>query len=100
MLNHSESRKEWMLEQMMHSAKKNATGGRYQVWKEDNHPIELYSPDVILQKLSYIHYNPVVAGFAREPQDYIYSSAIDYFTQSPGLINIKHLEVYQTRWPR
>ncbi len=95
-----ESRKEWMLQQMVLSAKKNATGGRYQIWREDNHPIELFSPDVILQKLNYIHNNPVVAGFAREPQNYIYSSAIDYFTQSPGLINIKYLEVYQARWPR
>lgn len=30
------------------------------------------------QKLDYIHQNPVRAEFVRYPQDYLYSSAIDY----------------------
>ncbi|WP_371814403.1 hypothetical protein [Imperialibacter sp. 75] len=30
------------------------------------------------QKLDYIHQNPVKEGFCWEPQEYKYSSAIDY----------------------
>ena len=30
------------------------------------------------QKLDYIHYNPVAAGFVDEPEHYRYSSAKDY----------------------
>lgn len=47
----------------------------YQVWQHDNHPIELYSPDVIEQKLQYIHLNPVKAGWVCLPEHWKYSSA-------------------------
>lgn len=90
---YGENRKEWIIEQMISAARKNNTGGRFQVWTEDNHPKEIYSRAVIMQKLDYIHYNPVNAGFVREPQNYPFSSAIDYFTREKGLIEIKHLIV-------
>ena len=50
----------------------------YQFWRHDNHPIELWSRHVIDQKINYIHNNPVVAGFVFRPEQYVYSSAIDY----------------------
>ena len=34
---------------------------------------------MIDQKLDYLHNNTVQEGVVREPQDYIYSSAIDYY---------------------
>ncbi|MEO6833386.1 MAG: hypothetical protein ABI169_14360 [Chitinophagaceae bacterium] len=43
-----------------------------------NNPIELYSRDVILQKLDYLHQNPVRAGFVEKPEDWLWSSAGDY----------------------
>jgi hypothetical protein len=33
---------------------------------------------VITEKINYIHQNPVEAGLVFRPEDYIYSSAIDY----------------------
>jgi hypothetical protein len=50
----------------------------YQLWRNDNHPIELHSNKVIKQKLDYIHYNPVEAGIVENPEDYLYSSARNY----------------------
>ncbi len=41
-------------------------------------PIELWSNKVIGEKLNYIHYNPVEEGLVFRPEDYVYSSAIDY----------------------
>ena len=59
----------------------------YRLWQQDNHPIELFDHKILHQKLDYIHYNPVVAGIVEKPEDYIYSSARDYYGL-PGLIDI------------
>jgi hypothetical protein len=39
------------------------------------------------QKLEYIHQNPVKAGFVEKPEDYLYSSARNYYGIK-GLIDI------------
>ena len=43
------------------------------------------------QKLEYIHYNPVEAGFVNKPEDWLYSNAIDYYG-GKGLLEIKILD--------
>ena len=47
----------------------------YQFWKRGALSIELYSESVFMQKLNYIHNNPVKAGLCGQPEDYKYSSA-------------------------
>ncbi len=59
-------------------AKYNRNNQNYQVWIQDNHPIELISPKWIQQKLDYIHLNPVRAGIVKETHHYLYSSASNY----------------------
>jgi REP element-mobilizing transposase RayT len=76
--NEQESRKEWMLSIFRNSGAYNSNNKEYQFWQQDNHPIELWSNEVIRQKLDYIHLNPVRAGFVSEPWHWNYSSAIDY----------------------
>jgi putative transposase len=46
---------------------------------------------VINQKLEYLHENPVRAGFVKRAEDWIYSSATDYYTKQKGLIDIVHI---------
>ena len=82
-----ESRKEWMLWMMERAGKKNGHNIEFQLWQQDNHPIELFNPKILHQKLDYIHYNPVEAGIVENPEDYLYSSARDYFGLL-GLIDI------------
>ena len=43
--------------------------------------------DYFDQKLNYIHNNPVTAELVNRPEDYRYSSAIDY-AGSPGLLKV------------
>ncbi|REG92684.1 hypothetical protein C8N25_10284 [Algoriphagus antarcticus] len=43
-----------------------------------NHPIELWSPSLISQKVEYIHMNPVAAGLVLEAHFWKFSSANDY----------------------
>ena len=82
-----ESRREWMLWMMERAGKKNAHNSEFQLWQQDNHPIELYDEKILHQKLDYIHFNPVIAGIVEKPEDYLYSSARDYYGL-PGLIEI------------
>ena len=56
-------------------AKKNKQYKAYHFWQYTNHPVELFSNNVIDQKVDYIHQNPVVAGIVAEDYQYIYSSA-------------------------
>jgi putative transposase len=73
-----ESRREWMLSMFGMAGKDNAANEEFQLWKNDNHPIALYSHEVILQKLEYLHLNPVRMGFVSKPEDWLYSSATNY----------------------
>ena len=50
----------------------------YQFWERNSLGIELYSHEVFIQKLDYIHNNPVAAGLCRLPEEYYYSSAKFY----------------------
>lgn len=51
---------------------------KFQFWQEGNHAEVLYSNDFILQKLTYLHQNPVRAGIVMQAEHYVYSSAINY----------------------
>jgi hypothetical protein len=70
------------------SGKINPNNEVYQFWQQDNHPIILTSQEMALQKLNYIHENPVRAGIVYEPEHYVYSSAIDYMADKNGLLPI------------
>lgn len=76
--NARESRKEWLLEQFKKAAAKTSNVSKYQFWRHDNKPIELWSNKVIDEKINYIHNNPVEEGLVFHPEDYVYSSARDY----------------------
>jgi putative transposase len=88
--NQQESRKEWMIAIFKSSGSFNINNKEYQFWQKDNKPIELWSNEVIEQKLDYIHHNPVKAGFVSEPEHWLYSSALDY-SGGKGLLEIVYL---------
>ncbi|MDR2907168.1 MAG: transposase [Bacteroidales bacterium] len=79
--NPQESRKEWLLP-MFDIANPN-----HQFWQSGSHPIEVWSNKVIYQKLDYIHQNPVEEGIVFSPEQYVYSSAIDY-ADGKGLLDV------------
>jgi len=87
-----ESRKKWLLSSFKYHAKFNKNNKTYQLWKRDNHPVELLSPKWISIRINYIHKNPVVAGIVDKPENYIYSSARNYL----NLIDVKiHVEIIE-----
>ncbi|MCB0502760.1 MAG: transposase [Bacteroidetes bacterium] len=82
-----ESRREWLLRLLAYYGKINKKNSQYQVWRNDNHPIVLYSANVIDQKMNYIHNNPVEEGIVENAEYYLYSSAKDY-AGGKGLLDI------------
>ncbi|MEJ7609910.1 MAG: transposase [Ferruginibacter sp.] len=89
--NSMESRKEWMLYRFARAGKYNSNNKDFQFWQQDNHPIELFTPGMLKQKMDYLHENPVRAGLVRSPEEYVYSSGTDYYSNRKGLVNIEHL---------
>ena len=56
-------------------------------WQPDNHPEEIKTRDFFNQKLQYIHLNPVRARVLDKEEEYIYSSARDFYG-TKGLLDI------------
>jgi putative transposase len=86
-----ESRRDWMLEIFKKAGAANSRNENYQFWQQDNHPKECYSKEFTNQKLDYVHNNPVEAGIVERAEDYLYSSARDYYNTGKGLLNIELL---------
>jgi REP element-mobilizing transposase RayT len=83
-----ESRKEWMMWMFKKAGLANSNNNDFQFWIQDSHPVQLSSAKMLLQRLNYIHNNPVEAGFVCEPQHWKYSSAHDYCGGTQGLIDL------------
>ncbi len=73
-----ESRREWLMYMFRYFGKYNNQNKEFQFWQQHNHPIELWSEDVIKQKIAYLHNNPVKAGFVAEPHHWLYSSGNEF----------------------
>lgn len=68
--------------------KQNANNTHFQFWRQDNKPIEFYSSAVIDQKPDYLDDHPVVEGLVDSPEQYLYSSARDYYGTGKGLLDV------------
>lgn len=92
-INHpGESRKEWMLEIMKEEGRANSNNHQFQLWQQDNHPIELSTEKIMEQKLDYLHDNPVEAGFVEKAEQWRYSSSREYYSAEKGPLDIILIE--------
>lgn len=59
-----------------------AADRRYQVWERNSLSIDLYSEKIFLQKMNYIHNNPIQSKckLSDLPENYLFSSAQFYET--------------------
>jgi putative transposase len=93
----AESRRDWMIALFKRAGSKNPNNTTYQFWIQDNHPVELYSMKFIIQKLNYIHDNPVRAGFVAHAHEYMFSSANVYLNnQKNNPLSIDVLDIFNT----
>ena len=85
-----ESRKDWLIRMFESAGRKNGNNGSWQLWQQNNHPIELWDTYMIENKLHYLHKNPVASNIVFRAEDYVYSSALDYAGEK-GLIHVELL---------
>lgn len=71
---------EWLLHQFSFSKAVHKTKSSHQIWQEGVHPQALLSDEMMLQKLEYIHNNPVKRGLVVSPEHWRYSSAHEWLT--------------------
>ena len=86
----NESRKEWMLNKFAYEAKRTKRSQDFVFWQEGYHAKQLVTSEFQMQKLDYIHQNPVVEGWVSEAEHFLYSSASNY-ADLPSLIDIDYL---------
>lgn len=86
--NINESRREWMLSLMYTSGIENERNKYFQFWQQHNHPIELNTTEMLEQRLAYIHNNPVELGLVEKEEEWLHSSAGDYYGIRKGEVEL------------
>lgn len=86
MKEYPESRREWILDRFRFNAKFKKKVN-FKVWQDGNEAKEIHTEQFLLEKLNYIHNNPVVAEIVDNPVDYKYSSAVNY-SDGKGLVEV------------
>ena len=64
--------------EMLDKLEVNHVDRKFRIWQPDSLSVDLWTKEVFLQKLDYIHNNPVKAGLCSLPEAYKYSSARFY----------------------
>ncbi|MFH0864672.1 MAG: hypothetical protein V1904_00650 [Bacteroidota bacterium] len=85
-----------MLNLFSFEASKHSRNENFQFWIQENHPVEIFSQKFIVEKVNYIHNNPVRAGIVENPEDYLYSSARNY-ADMKGLLDVVVLTLYYAK---
>ncbi len=65
----------------------NHRDSNYQVWQEGYHPKQIVGDKMMVQKIKYIHQNPVKRGYVTKAKYWRYSSAKNYLGKE-GLIPV------------
>jgi len=81
----------YILQHMKRTGERNSRNFDFQLWQQHYHPIELSTNRMMDQRLHYTHNNPVAAGLVEIPEQWKWSSAIDYYG-GKGLIDIIFIE--------
>ena len=68
----------------------------YKVWQDGNMAKLLYSNKFLLEKLSYIHNNPVKYGLCSVPWGYKFSSATNY-AEEESLLKVELLSLHMNK---
>ena len=85
--NQKESRRGWILDRFRFAAANDRKTAGYKFWQDGNYIEQIMSKEFFLQKLNYIHQNPVRQQLVDRAECYLYSSARDYAGQK-GLLKV------------
>jgi len=70
--------RDWLLNQLAYYRAAHKSTSAHQVWQEGVHPEVILGDAMMLQKLEYLHNNPVKRGMVAAPEDWRYSLAHEW----------------------
>jgi len=79
------------LKNFVNAATKHKRNTKYQFWTHENHAIEFISYKFTMQKMAYMHLNPVKAGYVERADEWMHSSQRNY-SDKPALIEIDKMD--------
>ncbi|HSC52049.1 MAG TPA: transposase [Phnomibacter sp.] len=85
--NNGESRQAWLL-WLLHN-QKDDKGKGIEFWQAGSHAEEIFSFEFYVQKMNYIHLNPVRAGYVLSPEEWQWSSAGNFYGRN-GLLPLHY----------
>ena len=84
----TESRSDWLLHRFEYAAKITGRAENFKVWQDSNHAVYVDADHHrFMQRLNYIHLNPVRQLIVANPEEYLFSNAGDYHGKK-GMVNI------------
>lgn len=75
-----------MLSLLKEAGETNKHNAGFQLWQQNNQPLQVTTPEGVDRVVDYIGMNPVVEGLVDEPEAYCYSSA-----HEQGMLKLEEL---------
>jgi REP element-mobilizing transposase RayT len=85
--------KKWLLNQLSFYKKRHKIQSKNQLWQEGFHPELIFNDRMLIQKIEYIHYNPVKRGVVDRPEYWKYSSARNFILDDHSVITLDMLPI-------
>jgi putative transposase len=60
-----------------------------QFWQRRYYDFNVFTEAKVVEKLKYMHRNPVQRGLTSKPEDWLWSSFCHYATGNPGTVEIE-----------
>ena len=89
------SGRKWLLNQWSFFKRHHKHESVYQIWQEGLHPQLIQGESMLIQKMEYIHTNPVRRGFVDAPEHYRYSSARNHLLEDHSVLAMDDLPGWQ-----
>jgi REP-associated tyrosine transposase len=84
--------REWLLNQLAYFRAAHKRESSHQIWQDGVHPQAIPSDEIMLQKLEYLHNNPVKRGLVASPEHWLYSSAHEWL---PGAAPAMRVDLWR-----
>ncbi|MHC4160428.1 MAG: transposase [Planctomycetota bacterium] len=85
----------WIVNSLSYYKRLHKRESSHQLWQEEFHPQQIMSEQMLVQKIDYIHSNPVKRGNVLRPEYWAHSSATDFLTAEEGYIRHKKSTYYE-----
>jgi hypothetical protein len=80
--------RDWLLNQLAYFCAAHNCESSHQVWQEGVHPQSITGDEMMLQKLEYLHNNPVKRGLVASPEHWVYSSAHQWLAGAVPVLRV------------